>query len=85
MYPEDFIQLPFNKTFRDDKKRYDKWIAKTGYIISIPLIYGPVKEKLDKFLTHMCTDEEKRIEKEEDSLAWRVTGKRSRLYSTEYR
>ena len=38
MYSKDFIQLPFNKTLRDDKKRYDKWIAETGYIISTPLI-----------------------------------------------
>lgn len=75
MYPEDFIQLPFNKTLRDDKKRYDKWVAETGYIILIPLIYGPAKEKLDKFLAHTCTDEEKKIEKEEDSLAWRVTAR----------
>ncbi len=39
------------------------------------MIYGPVKEKLDKFLAHTCTDEEKEIEKEEDRLSWRVTAR----------
>ena len=75
MYSEDFFQLPFNKTLRDDKRQYEKWVAKTGYIIPIPLIYGPAKDKLDKFLAHTCTYEEKKIEREEDSLAWRVTAR----------
>lgn len=39
------------------------------------MIYGPAKDKLDKFLAHTCTDEEKKIEREEDSLAWRVTAR----------
>lgn len=74
IYSEDFLQLPFNKTLRDDKKQYDKWVNETGYITT-PLIYGLAKEKLDKFHAHICTDEEKKIEKEEDSLAWRVTAR----------
>lgn len=72
MYSKDFFQLPFNKTFCNNKRQYEKWVAKTGYIILILLIYGLAKDKLDKFLTHMCTNKEKKIEWEENSLAWRV-------------
>lgn len=37
------------------------------------MIYGPAKDKLDKFLVHMCTDEKKEIEREKNVLAWKVT------------
>ena len=53
MYPKDFIQLPFNKTFYNDKNWYNKWVSETGYIIPIPLIYGLIKEKVDKVFAHM--------------------------------
>ena len=39
------------------------------------MIYGPAKDKLDNFFAHTCTDEEKKMKREEDSLAWRVTAR----------
>lgn len=56
-----FFQLLFNKTLRDDKRQYKRWVVEIGYIILISLIYGPVKDKLDKILVYTCTDNKKRL------------------------